>query len=330
MTTLVAQVSPQRSNQYTDLVTTLAPHEIQLSAIGAYLTDDIIPVQLGNQTYLKLTINTDLNEKLMQTLDNLVMTNAYFYYYDGLGDVKGALLKPIEIPSNPALSPDLIATRRYRGKTNELFTQFMCNLARFSSNYANTPWDKLTLLDPLSGGGTTLFAGLILGADVVGVEENKKIIEGTIAFLKQYTKEGRIPAKFREDRLKNVGKRWFITLNQTMRCVVGYGDTRDVEHFVNGLKRPQLLVTDLPYGIQHQAELETMLVDAIPAWADVMADDATMVFAWDASRFPREEMIDLVEHVSNFTVLNDTPYNQLSHRVDRVIKQRDIIVARRL
>jgi len=246
-----------------------------------------------------------------------------------LGDVTGPLLKPIEISHEPPFPKSLISTRRYRGKTNELFTQFMCNIARYSSDYSKMPWRKLTLLDPLSGGGTTLFVGLILGADVVGVEKNQQVIEGTISFLKQYMKEARISAKFREDKFKNLGKRWFITLNNSTRCVVGRGNTTDVQHFVNGVKRPQLIVTDLPYGIQHRAEWDSLLESALPAWSSVMADGGALVFSWDATRFPREEMIEFVEDVSDFTVLNDAPYNQLGHRVDRVIKHRDVLVARR-
>jgi tRNA G10 N-methylase Trm11 len=205
----------------------------------------------------------------------------------------------------------------------------MCNIARYSSDFANTAWDKLTLLDPLSGGGTTLFVGLVLGADVVGVEKNQKIVDGTVGFIKQYVKEARIAAKFREDRIKNVGKRWFITLNQASRCVVGRGDTTDVKHFVNGLKGPQLIVTDLPYGIQHRAEWQSLLVSALPAWSEVLAEGGALAFAWDATRFSREDMIALVEDSSDFIVLNEAPYNQLAHQVDRVIKKRDVIVARR-
>ena len=169
MTIIAAQIAPQRSTQYSELVTALAAPEITLSAVGAHLNDEIIPARLGQQDYLKFQLDTTLDEGLMQTLDKLAMTNAYFIYYDCLGDVAGPLLKPIEITSNPPFPKSLIATRRYRGKTNELFTQFMCNLARYSSDYAATPWRKLTLLDPLSGGGTTLLVGLMLGADVVGV-----------------------------------------------------------------------------------------------------------------------------------------------------------------
>ena len=153
------------------------------------------------------------------------------------------------------------------------------------------------------------------------------MVEGTIGFLKQYLKEARISADFREDRLKTVGKRWFITINKSARCVVGRGDTSDVHHFVNGLKRPQLIVTDLPYGIQHRDEWQTMLISALPAWSNVLVEGGATVFSWDATQFPRDEMINLVHDVSDFTVINTSPYDQLAHRVDRVIKQRDVLVA---
>lgn len=327
MTVIVAQIAPQRSTQYREMVTTLAPYEVQLSNLGAYINGDMNLIQLGSQDYLKFDLET-IEDDLVDALSYLVTTNAYFTYYDKIGDVDGPLLKPIDIPSNTFLPEDLIETRRYRGKTNELFTRFMCNIARYSSDYRTSPWKSLTILDPLAGGGTTLFAGLILGADVCGVEKDKKVVESTVAFLKQYTKEARIPANFRVDKLKKIGRRSFITIDKSARCVVGHGDTSDVKHFVHGLKRPQLIVTDLPYGIQHRAQWQEMLVSALPAWAEVLVDGGVLVFSWNATRFSRDDMIDLVHEVSDFKVLNDPPYNQLSHQVDRVIKQRDIIVAR--
>lgn len=329
MTIILAQLSPQRSTQYSDLVADLAPYEIALTSIGSYLTENPEFVRLGSQDYLKLSLKADLDDDLLQELPALVMSNAYFEYYEQIGDMPGPFLKPLEIESETFLPESLIATRRYRGKTNELFTQFMCNIARANSAFADTPWHKLTLLDPLSGGGTTLFVGLTLGADVVGVEQDKKVVDGTIAFLKQYMKEARISAKFREDKFKNIGKRWFITVKNSARCVVGRGDTVNVKDFVHGLKRPQLLVTDLPYGIQHRAEWLKMLRNALPLWFDTLVDGGTMVFSWNASDYARDEMVALVEDVSDFKVLNDAPYNQLSHRVDRVIKNRDIIIARK-
>lgn len=329
MPTLLAQIAPQRSTQYSELVSQLAPHEIALSTVGTQITGEIVPVRLGNQDYLQFALEADPGAATLQSLARLAMTDAYFYHYDRIADVDGPLLKPITVDPKYALPESLIVTRRYSGKTNELFTQFMVNIARHSSDYPNTPWNKLTLLDPLAGGGTTLFIGLMLGADVAGVDSDKKAVEGTVAFIKQYMKEARIPLKFKEDRMKSVGRRWLFTVDESMRCAVGRGDTSDVAHFVRELKQPQLIVTDLPYGIQHQAQWQEMLVAALPAWAGVLADGGALAFSWNATRLPREEMVALVEGVSDFTVLNDPPYDQLGHRVDRVIKQRDVIVARR-
>ena len=50
--------------------------------------------------------------------------------------------------------------------------------------------------------------------------------------------------------------------------------------------------------------------------------------AWESTRFPRTDMIALVQAATPLTVLNEPPYDQLSHRVDRVIKNRDVLVAR--
>lgn len=328
MLTIAAQIAPQRSTQYTDMVTALAPHEIRLSPLGEHITSEIEALRMGQQAYLKFRLDTDPDERLLSAFDQMAMTNAYFHLHEELGGMVGPFLKPIDLPSCAVFPPSLIETRRYRGKTNELFTQFMCNIARASSDFHDTAWHDLTLLDPLCGGGTTLFVGLMFGADVIGVDNDRKVVEGTVAFLKKYLREAGISAKFREDRLKQVGKRWFITLAPSMHCLIGRGDTRDVRPFANGVKRPHLLVTDLPYGIQHRDEWQTMLEEALPAWANALVTGGTMVFSWDATRFPRPEMLDLVGSISDLTILNDPPYDQLAHRVDRVIKQRDILVAR--
>jgi len=66
----------------------------------------------------------------------------------------------------------------------------------------------------------------------------------------------------------------------------------------------------------------------LPVWTKMLTEGGTLVFAWDATRMPRDEMRYLVESASDLIVLNAPPYNQLAHQVDRVIKQRDVIVAR--
>jgi tRNA G10 N-methylase Trm11 len=108
---------------------------------------------------------------------------------------------------------------------------------------------------------------------------------------------------------------------------MAHGDTSDTPELVSGFK-PHLIVTDLPYGIQHRGDLVTMLTAAIPAWSSMLSTGGAMAFAWESARFPRADMVQLVESLAPLMVLNHPPYDALAHRVDRVIKKRDVLVAR--
>ncbi len=55
MPTLLAQLAPQRSTQYTDLVTALAPVELALSPLGPKL-QQVEPITLAGQDYLRLEL----------------------------------------------------------------------------------------------------------------------------------------------------------------------------------------------------------------------------------------------------------------------------------
>lgn len=330
MTTLLAQIAPQRSTQYTTLMSTLAPYELQLSALGPRMTL-IEPCELGGQPYLKCRLTTAPDEQQIRELGLLAMTNAFFMYYDRLGEYEGPFLRPIETNFTSQFPPQLIRTRRYQGKTNEFFTHFLCNLARWSSDFAQQPWTDLRIFDPLAGGGTTLFVGLVLGAEVAGVEHNKKDVHSTAVFLKQFAEEQQIPYRLKEERLKRLkANRWRFALGtMEKQCLIAKGETEQSEDLMRGCKKPHLLVADLPYGIQHKGALQTLLTEALPVWASLLLPGGAMTFSWDSTRFSREAMITLVESLSPLTIFNEPPYNSLVHRVDRVIKQRDVLVARK-
>jgi hypothetical protein len=328
MPTLVAQIAPQKSTQYATLASTLAPHELKLSPVGEQITE-ICPHRLGGQDYVKFDLPVELDEEQTGELAMLAMTSTFFVYYEKLGQVAGPLLHPIETHYKPALPPELVTTRRYRGKTNELFTHFMCNIARFSSALAHRPWSTLRVFDPLAGGGTTLFMALVLGASAAGVEHKAKDAESTAAFLRQYAREQGIACKEKKERLRETGRRWLFTIGKETRqqCIVACGDTGDSATLISGF-RPHLIIADLPYGIQHRGELVSLLTRALPVWASLLPPSGAMALAWESSRFRRSDLVALVESVSPLSVLNDPPYNALAHRVDRVIKQRDVLVVR--
>lgn len=327
MSTLVTSIAPQRSTQYGDLALLLASHELRLCPVGAPITE-ISPIELGGAPYLKFDLAGTLGDHGLYELGTLATLRSFFQYYDVLGDQAGPFLRPITTTFAPSLPPDILTTRRYKGKTNELLTHFLCNIAKFSSPLRDQPWGAVRLFDPLCGGGTTLFAGLILGADVAGVEHDTQDAQTTAAFLRDYCRENRISCTVKEERLKKVGLRWQFTIGkeQPHRCILAKGETADSPAMLQGFK-PNLIVTDLPYGIQHYGEVVQLLTTALPIWANLVVPGSVMAFAWDATRFTRAEMIALVESAGPWRVCGGMPYEQLAHRVDRVIKQRDVIVA---
>lgn len=299
-------------------------------------------------------------------LGSLAMTTAFFKFHQQIGDWDGPFLEPLETHFIPSQPPELITTRRYRGKTNELFTHWLCNIAKFSSAFAQTRWEELTVFDPLAGGGTTLFTALTLGAQtVVGVEQDAKNGKSTATYLKQFANEYHIPVRLKEERLKKLGRRWTVSLGEapelrTARNLIerqamnngaqkhqqtqprqrdqrnaadrqsfvwAQGDAAQSRDLLAGIK-PHLIVADLPYGIQHQGALVTLLENCMPVWASMLRKGGAIALAWDATRFSAQKMYELLREVSDLEILSESPYDSLEHRVDRVIKRRDIVLLR--
>ena len=122
----------------------------------------------------------------------------------------------------------------------------------------------------------------------------------------------------------------FYTAAEPQRqCILALGETARAEDLLRGVRPPHLVVTDLPYGIQHHGPLVALLDEALPVWAGLLLPGGALAYAWDATRFSREEMLAVVGREGRLAALNDPPYDALAHRVDRVIRRRDVLVARR-
>ena len=336
MTHLAVQIAPQRNTQYAGLARGLAPHELALSPLAGRI-DDLQVVYLGGQEYLCFQLDSvsddvsegSLDAPSLQELAMLAMTGAAFVYHESIGDRPGPFLQPLELDFTPALPLEIVETRRYRGKTNEMFTHFLCNVARHASDLATRPWSTLRVFDPLAGGGTTLLTALMLGASAAGVEQNEKDMASTATFLRQFLQEQRISHQVKEERLKKIGQRWTFSIGKpvTQECLLARGDTVDSKVLLAGF-HPHLIVTDLPYGIQHQGRLEQLLSDALPVWAALLPPSGALAYSWDATRFPCEKMLDVVNRTPALQVLDSGAYTMLGHPVDRVIKQRQVLVAK--
>lgn len=319
--TLVAKIAPQRSTQYAALAEALVRPELLVSPL-APLIEAIEPLSLAGQGYLRLRL-----QEALPALPHFATLTEWFDYFEQLADLEGPFLRPLAPQETLRFPDELVEARRYRGKTNELFTLFLLNVARWSHG-GEPRW----LLDPLAGGGTTLFTGLRLGLNVLGIEQDKQVVQLTDTFLKEFMRNTRTRHQ-REQQRRKAGTRLLYELPEAQQLVMAIGDSREAASLLEalpGAPQPDLLVTDLPYAIQHSARgpLRTLLQAALPVWHGLAAPGAVLVMAWNATTLPRERLVEWVA-AGGWHPLGGGPYEMMAHRVDRVIKERDVVVARR-
>ncbi len=330
---IALKITPQRSTQYANMADVLAAPELLASPLGSAV-HDIAPVTLAGQAFVLATLDDTLSaDMFMPILSRLGATSEVYEYFEQLGDVQGPLLHPMEPQFTPFLPVEMAEVRRYKGKTNELFTQVLLNIALFAGGYAQQFTDRLRILDPLAGGGTTLFLALAHGHDAFGIELERQDIETTAVFIRQYLHSEHIPFKELDERGRRAGRRYQFEIGhkkETRVLVLAHGNTHEANlHLqeIPGGPRMHAIVGDLPYGIQHFGEVVALLQKALPVWEQVLVPGGTLALAWNATRIERANMVELVEQYTHLKVRNEAPYTQLAHTVDRVIKKRDIVVA---
>src|SRR5579884_2665996 len=323
---LAAKIAPQRSTQYAALASALATPELRLSPLGPAIAA-VRPVALAGQAYLLLELACPPESAALNALWQMGATSEFFWYHERIGEAQGPFLQPIEAAWAPELPPELAEARRYRGKTNELFSRVLVNLARWAHR-----GDPRVLLDPLMGGGTLLFIALTLGLDALGIEHNRQDVESTDAFLRGFLTEARIRVQRREERAQGARRITFSIRpapGAPLRtAVLVHGDATEAPRLLANLSRtlrPDLIAGDLPYGIQHRGQLEPLLAAALPAWHAVAHEAAVLALAWDATHVPRPAMLEMVEAGGRWSALHGGAWEELAHPVDRVIKRRDVI-----
>lgn len=334
---LALKITPQRSTQYANMAEVLAPPELLASSLGAALSH-VEPGRLAGQDYLLAEVLPEQDEtavlaQLAEVLPRLGTLSEGYQYFAHLAEIAGPLLRPIEPQFAPFVPWEMAEVRRYKGKTNELFTRVLLNMAIFAGAYREQFTARLRILDPLAGGGTTLFQALAAGYDAIGIEHNRQDVATTEVFIRQYFHSEHLEHKELDERGRKAGRRYQFEVGRkgaTRYLVLVHGETAQApQHLqeVPGGPRVHAIVGDLPYGIQHFAEIADLLTSALPAWERLLLPGGTLALAWNATRIARTELAQLIEQRTALHICNEPPYTQLEHTVDRVIKKRDIIIA---
>lgn len=327
-TDLFALIAPQRATLYSEWVRQLAPYEWLASPLGPHIVSWEYE-RIGGLAGLRFRLDRELTERDLGLIRWFALTAGVFYRHERNGTL---LLEPLPLERPYVLPRTMLETRRYKGKTNELLTELMLNLGWFASPWANDPNVRMRVVDPLCGGGTSLFAALIRGWDAYGVDNDVRTVDTTVAYVKHFLRRSRVKHDVERARLRGIGQRWTFhikVLDPPLTCVIARGDTG---HTFDLLASPKahLLVTDFPYGVQHRGLVIDLLTRGVHSWQRALRKGATLVLVWDQRTLSREELVQLLVGLGELEPLDEPPWNQFVHPVDQVIRRRDILVLRRV
>ena len=257
--------------------------------------------------------------------------------------VESTTLTPLEFAPPVVCAKDMPSILKYKGKTNEVFTRFLLNMALFSSKQ---PLDgRLCVLDPMCGRGTTLFCAFGLGLDSFGIEADKKEVDEGAKFAKSY---------FEQERMKFTLEKSSLTLEKgrsaplysfisaptaelfrsgaTTRLEMACGDAKDCAK-LTGRRSFDAIVTDLPYGVAHGntqsrrgSETLRQLEDMLPLWVKKLKRGGCAAFSFNTYATTQAQIRRACEK-AGLTPREGGYYDGLEHRVEQAIN-RDIAVAR--
>lgn len=257
---------------------------------------------------------------------------------------ENGLLRPLDCPENDYLPRDLAEVLKYKGKTSATFTHMMVNLARTASTMFNAA-QPLTVLDPLCGRGTTLFVALQQGMNSVGMDMDRRDLKEAADYFSRYLQYHRLKHRLEQGACTAKGQSIpdaVYTLasskqayqardTRTLRLLLG--DTGCIGTLLK--KAPaDLLVTDLPYGVQHAPQagqkpenFPGMLRRVLPSWKDALKPGAGVAVSFNTLTLPRQTLVELMD-AAGFQVLTDSPFTSVEHFVEQAVT-RDVVVARK-
>lgn len=323
----------------------LAECEIALSKIGIS-TESLDIIDLKGILYVVFNSEEALKDDELKLISRLSFVFAMYEIRDIDGE---ECLVPLQQFDYTHIDPKISSILKYSGKTNELFTKMMVNVALLASKFN---YDNINLLDPVAGKGTTLYEAAVYGFNAYGIEPDSKSVHETNTFFKKYLERERYKHVFNKRQMngRNKAEAHFMheytyarnkeefkseELTRTLGVLGGEAQRAD-EYFKPNTFH--IIVGDLPYGIAHgnrgpknygtiTRNPSELLEQSLDAWYEVLKVGGVVVVAWNSYIVTKKRVADIfAKH--GFDVLDNPPYDQFEHNVDRSIR-RDMIVARK-
>lgn len=326
---------PHANVRYQNETMKLAESELRLMLDVFAPEGEISAYSALNLPALEIRLDGAMKPEMMKA----VCAHSLMY---GLFEDCDGLLKPVAGRAEAYVGADLPGILKYKGKTNEIFLQLMVNAALYSGGFAHKGNERLELLDPMCGRGTTLFVGANRGWNTTGTDVDKNDLSEAEKFLKRY---------FEYHRMKHEHKRESRTIPGAKPISVSsfvFADTSG--HFKNddrcglrmactdaarvrevfGKEKFHMIVCDLPYGVQHSGvggSPEKVLEKALPSWKEALKKGGTVVVSFNAQTLKREKVLALME-AAGLEAKRGGAHEGFSHWVEQAVT-RDIAVGRR-
>ena len=240
---------------------------------------------------------------------------------------------PLSGSPEVSLGEDLAFVQKYKGKTNERFIQQLINFALYSGDFSNSD-DKISLLDPMCGRGTTLFQALNRGWIATGLDADRKEIQELNGFFEKYLQFHRVKHK------KTVASRTIqgksnVNLTQfaidseiilrTGCAEAAYARAafgREAFHFI---------VADLPYGVQHSPSgkggadsFENTLKSAMPAWTEALKTGGAIALSYNVFTLKTARVREIMRQ-NGLVPMEGAEFDRTQHWVEQAVT-RDIAV----
>ncbi len=220
-------------------------------------------------------------------------------FVQGIFRKENNLLSPLARVPAFQLHEDFVFGAKYRGKTNERLTQLLINVGL--SVLDARQGEQIKLLDPMCGRGTSLLWGMRYGLNGRGIEQDPKALAEIRQSVKKWTRLHRVRHQLNEGFIgkankQHRGKFLEFTANETNIKMIT-GDAREAPALLKGEKF-HLLVSDLPYGVQHVTTAGTrnplqVLEACAGGWSESLKTGGAMVLAFNSYLPRRDELLDL-------------------------------------
>ena len=324
---------PHANIRYRQSLLQLAVQELSMTLSALGREAEVVPQKMGGAMFLTFEA-AKLTERDMRMLSQLASVYVLFEMEDGK-------LTTLERTHPNYVGEDLPALLKYKGKTNEMFTDTMLTMALAASAFMPVHDSQLVVCDPMAGRGTTLMLALRRGYHGVGIEIGKADVKEAADYMTRYLEFHRIKYKRTDSALTvrgQVGGREnkFVFSDsaehfkdgdtRTLRLICG--DTREAA----ALLKPNsvhLMVTGAPYGVQkgtagRQDSIGGTIAAALPGWFDVLKSGGVLAMSFNTHVTRREGLVRLFEK-AGFEIVQTA---NLEHWVEQAIS-RDVILARK-